>query len=118
MSDALRLMPVYRVTVFVPPAQVQAVIDGICAIDDLRIGDYADVLWTSAPGVEQFRPMSGARPARGDVGALERGATVRLEFCLPRDAERLARVIEHGIRAHHPWEVPAIFVDESSFPLP
>jgi hypothetical protein len=43
---------------------------------------------------------------------------VRLEFAIPRDAALLARIVEQGIRPHHPWQVPAIFVDEALLPLP
>jgi hypothetical protein len=111
-------LPVYRITVFVPADHVQRVIDGVCAIDDLRIGDYAQVAWTSAPGIEQFRPLPGAIPTQGATGELERSPSVRVEFCIPRDEARLRRVVEDGIRPHHPWEVPAIFVDESRLPLP
>ena len=114
----MRSLPVYRITVFVPAGHVQAVIDGVCAVDELRIGDYAQVAWLSAPGSEQFLPLPGARPTQGSIGALERNASVRLEFCIPREEARLRRVIDEGIRAHHPWEVPAIFVDESRLPLP
>lgn len=112
------LQPVYRVTVFVPPAHLQALIDGICAANPLRIGDYDRVLWISAPGTEQFRPLAGATPTQGHVGELERGDTMRVEFCIPRDADTLSHVIDQGIRPHHPWELPAIFVDESLLPLP
>ena len=109
---------VYRVTVFVPPEHLQRLIDGISAADDLGLGDYQHVLWTSAVGGEQFRPLPGAHPTLGATGALVKAPSVRLEFCIPRDSARLAHVIEHGIRAHHPWEVPAIFVNESQIPLP
>ena len=112
------ILPVYRVSVWVPPEHAQRVLDGICAVDDLRIGDYDRVAWISAPGVEQFRPLAGADPALGSIGELESGASVRIEFCIPRDSERLQRVIDDGIRPHHPWRIPAIFVDESLLPLP
>ena len=112
------ILPVYRVSVWVPPEHAQRVLDGICAIDELRIGDYDRVAWIAAAGTEQFRPLAGAKPALGEVGALERGDSVRIEFCIARDAERLQRVIDLGIRPHHPWQVPAIFVDESLLPLP
>ena len=111
----MRLVPVYRVTVFVPPAHLEALQAGICAVDSLRQGDYEHGMWISAPGIEQFRPLAGAQPAQGRTGELECVETVRLELCLPRDPERLQRLIEQGIRPHHPWETPAI---ESSFPLP
>ncbi len=114
----LKLLPVYRVTVFVPAAHARRVIDGVCAIDDLRIGDYAEVVWSSAPGSEQFLPLPGANPASGAIGERVEASSVRIEFCIPRDEVRLRRLIVEGIRAHHPWQVPAIFVDESGLPLP
>ncbi|MEO7064422.1 MAG: hypothetical protein ABI082_11710 [Dokdonella sp.] len=114
----MKFEPVYRISVFVPPAHVQRVVDGICAVDDLCIANYAHVLWTTAPGTEQFRPLPGATPAQGKIGELVRAPTVRVEFCIARDPQRLQRVIELGIRPSHPWEVPAIFVDESQLPLP
>lgn len=114
----MRLVPVYRITVFVPPAHLEGLQRGICAIDSLRQGDYEQGMWISAPGLEQFRPLPGAQPSQGQVGELEQVETVRLELCIPRDPARLQRLIEQGIRPHHPWDVPAIFVDESSFALP
>lgn len=112
------LIPVYRITVFVPPADLDQLKRGICAVDPVGVGDYDQVMWTQVPGEEQFRPLQGAHPRRGQVGRLEQAPSVRLEFSIPRDPQRLARVIEQGIRPHHPWEVPAIFIDESLFPLP
>jgi hypothetical protein len=112
------MLPVYRVSVWVPPEHAQRVLDGICAVDDLRIGDYDRVAWLAAPGTEQYRPLAGATPSLGSIGDLESGDSVRIEFCIPRDAARLQHVIDAGIRPHHPWQVPAIFVDESLLPLP
>lgn len=114
----MRLIPVYRITVFVPPEHLEALKAGILSVDDLAVGDYREVMWTSAPGSEQFRPTAAARPALGAAGELTSAPSVRLEFSIPRDAERLRRVIVDGVRAHHPWEVPAVFVDESLFPQP
>lgn len=114
----MHLHPVWRITVFVPPAQLRAVQDGICAVDPLQSGDYDRAMWLSSPGEEQFRPLPGAQPAVGTIGEVTRLASVRLEFVIPRDPALLARIVEHGIRPHHPWQVPAIFVDESLLPLP
>lgn len=113
----MQFVAVYRISVFVPQERAQALIDGILAVDELRFGDYADALWTSQ-GTEQFRPLAGAQPALGRIGERVVAPSVRIEFCIPRDAARLRRVIDEGIRAHHPWQVPAIFVDESQLPLP
>jgi hypothetical protein len=114
----MELLPVYRICVFVPVECAQRVIDGVCAVDDLRIGNYAHVAWISAAGSEQFRPLDGAHPTLGAQGELTRSASVRVEFCIARDEARLRRVIDAGIRPNHPWEVPAIFVDASLLPLP
>ncbi len=110
------LTPVYRVSVWVPAAHVQQVLDGILSVDDLRMGDYDRVAWIAATGQEQFRPLAGATPAQGSIGELERGDSVCLQVCIPRDAERLRRLVNQGIRPHHPWQVPAIFIDETSLP--
>lgn len=112
----MRLQPVYRVSVWVPPGHAQRVLDGIAAVDDLRVGDYDRVAWIAATGVEQFRPLAGARPSQGRIGETERGDSVCVQVCIPRDAGRLRRLVDEGIRPHHPWEVPAIFVDETWLP--
>ncbi len=114
----MRLQPVYRITVFVPPADLAALQAGICAVDPLQAGRYDRAMWVSAPGEEQFRPLPGAQPALGAIGELVRTPTVRLEFAIARDRQLLERIVEHGIRPYHPWEVPAIFVDEALLPLP
>lgn len=113
----MRLLPIYRITVFVPPEYLQALQAGICRIEPLGDERYDQVMWLSSPGIEQFRARPGAMPTQGEVGALTQLPTVRLEFAIPRDPERLARVLREGVRAHHPWESPAIFVDESHRPV-
>jgi len=77
----------------------------------------------SAPVQASLKPLPpaalpGTMPTQGEVGELTRAPSVRVEFCIARDPERLRRVIEHGIRPGHPWEIPAIFIDESQLPLP
>ncbi|MEP6769964.1 MAG: hypothetical protein ABJC61_14925 [Acidobacteriota bacterium] len=39
---------------------------------------------------------------------------MRLELMLDRDPVLLDRVFREGIFPAHPWEEPAVFVDESS----
>src|SRR5690606_34092906 len=91
---SVKLSPVWRVTVHVPEAHVRRLIDGIRAVDDLRIGAYADVLWISAPGIEQFRPLEGAQPALGTIGERVRSTDVCVSFGIPRDEARLARLLD------------------------
>ncbi len=112
----MKLVQIYRVTIFVPPDHLDALKAAICAVDPLDIGTYEHVMWSS-PGEEQFRPTYGAKPTAGVIGERISLETVRLEFCIPRDPQRLQHLIENGVFPHHPWEVPAVFVDESIFPM-
>lgn len=111
-------MPVYRVTVHVPPAHLDRLTAAIGAVEGLRLGDYDQVLWIAAPGLEQFRPLPGALPGLGRVGEVTRTESVRVEFAMPRDPVLLQRVLEQAVWPQHPWEMPAVFVDETLLPLP
>jgi hypothetical protein len=111
------LQRMYRVTTFVPPQSVDALLEGVEREVPLRYGSYDRAAWWSAVGVEQFRPLPGARPAFGEVGRTERVPTVRIEFAIPRDPALLMRVLSLGLIPNHPWREPAIFVDESQVAL-
>jgi hypothetical protein len=114
----MKLHPVYRITVFVPPAHLEALKAGILSVDPLAAGGYAAGMWESAPGREQFRVLDGTASASGRSGELVREPSVRLEFCIPRDPGRLQRLLTQGIVAHHPWNTPAVFVDSTEFASP
>jgi hypothetical protein len=109
----VKLRRAYLVTTFVPPAHVDAMIEALAAEVGLVFGPYDQSAWWSAPGVEQFRPLPGASPTTGSIGVTERVPTVRLEFAIPCDEDLLHRALEIGIRAHHPWQEPAVFVQET-----
>ena len=104
---------VYRITTFVPPEHLDALLEGIESQVPLRYGRYDRSAWWSAVGVEQFRPLPGAQPTFGVIGKVERVPTVRVEFAIPRDRALLHRLIAEGLRPHHPWQEPAVFIDES-----
>ncbi len=112
-SAGVTLREVFRITVFVPPDAVETVLAGVERAVPLRFGDYDGSAWWSAVGVEQFRPLPGAKPTVGTPGKTERVPTVRLEFAIPRDRRLLDRVLAKGVKAHHPWQEPAVFVDET-----
>ena len=107
------LQPIYRVAVYVPPESVDPLLAGVCRVTPLRYGKYDRSAWWISGGTEQYEPREDASPAHGEVGELSRVATTRLEFCIPRDEPLLRQVIDVGIRPNHPWEEPAIFVDEA-----
>jgi len=102
----------YRITVFVPPAQLEEVVASITRVLPSNKGKYSEVFWWSAPGTEQFRPLAGSNPASGSVGGLSRMDSIELKFLLPRNKALLNQVIEEGIRSAHPWEAPVITVDK------
>lgn len=102
----------YRITTFLPPESVEAVLDAVEGQTPLVFGPYDRSAWWSAAGTEQFRPMAGADPTVGRAGKTEQVPTVRLEFAIPRDPGLLARVVDEGVLPSHPWQEPAVFVDE------
>jgi hypothetical protein len=104
--------PAFRITTFVPPSHLDAVLEAVERETPLVFGPYDRSAWWSAPGIEQFRPLPDASPTVGRAGETERVPTVRLEFAIPNDRELLERVIDRALRPHHPWQEPAVFVDE------
>jgi len=107
------LRPAYRVTTFVPPEQLEEVLEAVEAVYPLYFGRYDRSVWWSSPGIEQFRPLEGSRPSIGALGQVQRVATVRVEFALPLDEGLLARVLDEALLPTHPWQEPAVFVDET-----
>jgi Uncharacterized protein conserved in bacteria len=86
----MQLQPVYRVIVFVPPEALATLKQGIVAADPLVAGGYAEGMWESAPGQEQFRVLEGTQSAAGSAG--ER---VTLPACAWSSA---CRAMTHGCR--------------------
>lgn len=109
----MKLKPIYRITVFVPRAHLTALVDGVRSVYSLGDDYYDNVLWYLEDAREQFRPLDGAMPARGQRGELHEEPVSMLVFSIPRDETLLRAVIEQGIRAHHPWEAPGLFIEES-----
>ena len=76
------------------------------------IGDY-DSASFSTPGEGRFRPLEGANPTIGEVGALEVVDEVRIECVLPRAARP---TVVAALLAAHPYEEPAYDVVELADP--
>ena len=68
-----------------------------------RIGEYEAASFSS-PGEGRFRPMEGANPTIGEIGALEVVGEERIEVVV--DRRRRAEVIR-AMLAAHPYETPA-----------
>ncbi len=73
-----------------------------------RVGDYDSCSW-SVEGDGQFRPLAGADPAIGSVGALEHVREHRVEMVAARALRERVRAALH---AAHPYEEPAYDVIE------
>ncbi|MGN6607476.1 MAG: Nif3-like dinuclear metal center hexameric protein, partial [Jatrophihabitans sp.] len=93
----------HKLVVFVPDADTERLVDALAAAGAGALGDYDRCAWTTT-GVGTFRPLDGARPAIGAVGAIERVRETRVEMVVP--AGRRHDVIG-ALRATHPYEEPA-----------
>lgn len=105
-------VPVYRIVTFIPPERVEKVIRGVVKVTSLRYGNYDQVTWQSAEGIERFRPLNGSQPTAGKEGIVSLEKSIKLEFSVPRDNELLEKVIQEGIIPTHPWEEPVILIYE------
>jgi dinuclear metal center YbgI/SA1388 family protein len=97
-----------KVVTFVPHDSAQRVLDALAAAGAGAVGDYDRCAFT-VEGTGTFRPLAGANPTIGAVGAIETVPETRLEMVLPR--ARRAAVLA-ALRAAHPYEEPAFDVLE------
>jgi dinuclear metal center YbgI/SA1388 family protein len=100
--------PIDKYIVFVPVADVEALIDALATAGAGQIGDY-DRAAFAAPGTGTFRPLPGATPHIGTVGRIERVEEAMLQMVAPR---RLRPRVIGALRAAHPYEEPAFDVIE------
>jgi dinuclear metal center YbgI/SA1388 family protein len=101
-----------KLTTYVPAADADAVRRALATAGAGVIGDY-DSASFSTPGEGRFRPLEGANPAIGTVGALEVVDEVRIECVLVRAARP---VVVSALLAAHPYEEPAYDVVELADP--
>ncbi|MGJ4887825.1 hypothetical protein [Bradyrhizobium sp. HKCCYLR20261] len=99
-------MKTYKIVVYVPEADGEAVRSAMGAAGAGRIGNY-DYCSFTLKGMGRFRPLAGANPAIGTVGQLETVEEERIETVCA--ADRLKAVLG-AIRGAHPYEEPAIDV--------
>lgn len=102
--------PLDSLTVFVPTTAAEVLVDALAAAGAGAVGDYDRCAFT-VTGTGTFRPLSGARPAVGEVGAVAVVGESRVEMVLPR----LRRVaVLAALRAVHPYEEPAFALVEQA----
>lgn len=106
----MKLNSILRVTVYCPPETQDIIISAIQEITPLVYGKYEGVVWTSAIGEEQFRPLAGANPTAGTLDEKTTVPSVKVEFSIPNNEALLDRIINEAIIPFHPWETPVIRV--------
>jgi dinuclear metal center YbgI/SA1388 family protein len=119
MADALGLTDVTpilpgtgpaldKLTIYVPADAAAPLRAAIAEAGAGRIGAY-DFASFSSPGQGRFRPLDGADPTIGTIGAIETVEEVRIEVVLERGLR--ADVVRAALRSH-PYEEPAFDVVE------
>ncbi|QCX27934.1 Nif3-like dinuclear metal center hexameric protein [Nocardioides jishulii] len=104
--------PLDKLTTYVPVAAAATVRAALAEAGAGSIGDY-DSCSFSSQGEGRFRPLPGADPHIGEIGAPEVVEEVRLEVVLPRG--RRSAVVR-ALLAAHPYEEPAYDVVETADP--
>ncbi len=94
--------------VLVPDTHSEQVRAALFAAGAGTLGDYDSCAWTVA-GTGQFRPLGGANPTLGEIGAVHTEPETRVEVLAPRAARETVRA---ALRAAHPYEEPAYDVFE------
>jgi dinuclear metal center YbgI/SA1388 family protein len=97
-----------KLVTFVPHDAADAVREAITRAGAGRIGDYDSCTFTTV-GEGRFRPLDGANPTIGTVGAVEVVPESRIESVYPR--ARRPEVVA-AMLAAHPYEEPAYDVLE------
>ena len=92
-----------KVVTFVPPEDVDRVLDAMSDAGAGQIGDYGRCAFVS-DGTGTFRAGAGTNPTVGRPGEVTRTAEARLEMVVPRS--RRGAVLR-ALLAAHPYEEPA-----------
>ena len=94
-----------KLVVTVPTTHTEAVLKAIGEAGGGQIGETYDYCAFFTRGEGRFRPLAGANPAIGTIGAIEQVVEDRIEVTVID--ERLSNVVA-AIRNAHPYEVPVI----------
>lgn len=107
----------YKIIVYVPEENFGAFIENIQDKIPSFGGDYDRVAWWANSytqyGIEQFRPLEGAHPVKGEKGETVRGVSIRLELHVPYEKNILRAFISETLIPAHPWEKPLISVSKA-----
>lgn len=93
----------HLLAVYVPQSHKDSLIAALSQAGAGRIGDYEACAWATL-GQGQFRPLDGAVPYLGQVGALEQVAEYKVEMVCE---DEVIPAVLAALVAAHPYEAPA-----------
>ncbi len=96
----------YQLAIYVPESHLDAVKSAVFAAGGGRVGAYDQCCW-QVRGEGQFRPLAGANPHLGVVGAVETVIEYRLELVV---ADEYLHAVIAAMKTAHPYEEPAFAV--------
>ncbi|MGD8923176.1 MAG: hypothetical protein PVH24_07985 [Candidatus Zixiibacteriota bacterium] len=108
-GDNYTLEPAYLVTMHVPNADVDRVLESVAEEVGLFYGRYDNVAYLDAAGLEQYRPLEGSKG--GAMDSAWREPTTRVHFSVPRDEKILRRALNAAHSAHS-YEEPVFYITE------
>lgn len=93
----------YKFIAYIPENALETVKTAMFNAGAGNFGNYDNCCWQIL-GHGQFRPLTGANPAIGQIGQLATVAEWRVEMIVPKD--KLLAIIQ-AYKSAHPYEVPA-----------
>ncbi|MHB0775706.1 NGG1p interacting factor NIF3 [Halomonas sp. WWR20] len=93
----------FKLAFFVPLDAAEAVKEAVFASGAGRIGNYEACCFQTS-GLGQFRPLNGADPHIGQVGALEQVEELKVETVCD---DALIGAAVAALKQAHPYEEPA-----------
>jgi hypothetical protein len=107
-TKSVSMEALLTVVVQMPEADVDRVMEHVCAVAPLTQGPYDQNAFVTAPGVERYRPREGAA-AGSETVVRERPGVLEVSFELPDDPDLLSRVVETVFQVHS-YQEPVIKV--------
>ncbi len=98
----------YKISVYVPPENAEAVKNALFRQGAGKIGNYDACCWQTT-GTGQFRPLPDSQPHIGEQGKIETVEELKIELVCEKTCLRAA--IAAMLEAH-PYETPAYDVIE------
>lgn len=93
----------YKLCFFVPVENAEKVKDAVFLTGAGRIGCYDQCSWESL-GTGQFRPLSGSKPAIGQIDEIEKVQELKVELVCSDECIKQA---VSALKQAHPYEEPA-----------